>query len=223
MSFQGFPARLRFTPIPDLFINKLSVELNRDELRLMLLVFSLLYQKRGFPRYITGDELAKQATLLEISNQKAALVRLLQMGFLLELITTDNTPVYMINNTEGQKTSEQIDNDELKLGAIETTPTSTPQTVLPDIFTLYEQNIGLITPMVAEELKDALNTYREGWIQDAIKEAVSLNKRNWKYIRRILERWSIEGKAELSPNGTHSQNIDSDKYIQGRYGRIVRR
>ena len=91
----------------------------------------------------------------------------------------------------------------------------------PDIFTLYEENIGMLNPLIAEWLKEAENLYPESWIRDAIKEAVSLNKRNWRYIDRILENWSAEGRGD----GTHKRGskTDPDKYIKGKYGHIVRR
>ena len=37
----------------------------------------------------------------------------------------------------------------------------------PNIFALYEQNIGLLTPLIAEDLKDAINHYPEEWIEAA--------------------------------------------------------
>jgi DnaD/phage-associated family protein len=92
----------------------------------------------------------------------------------------------------------------------------------PDIFTLYEQNIGMLTPRIAEELREAEKLYPETWIKDAINEAIALNKRNWRYIERILEHWSAEGKR----NGTYKRDFkktDPDKYIKGKYGHMVRR
>ena len=79
----------------------------------------------------------------------------------------------------------------------------------------------MLTPMIAEELREAEKLYPEGWIRDAIKEAVSLNKRSIRYIVRILERWSAEGKSD----GTYRRysKTDPDKYIKGKYGHIVRR
>jgi len=56
----------------------------------------------------------------------------------------------------------------------------------PNIFILYEQNIGLLTPPIADELRQAEQTYPAGWIEEAFREAVSLNKRSWRYIRAIL-------------------------------------
>ena len=64
----------------------------------------------------------------------------------------------------------------------------------PNIFVLYEQNIGPLTPLLAEELMEAEDTYPAAWIEDAFREAVELNKRSWRYIQRILERWAAEGK-----------------------------
>jgi DNA replication protein len=91
-----------------------------------------------------------------------------------------------------------------------------------NIFALYEQNIALITPMIAEELKEAEKLYPPQWVEDAFKEAVTLNKRSWKYIARILERWASEGKD----SGEYKRDIkkdDPDKYIKGKYGHLVQR
>jgi len=95
-----------------------------------------------------------------------------------------------------------------------------PPTV--NVFALYEQNIGIITPMIAEELKEAENLYPPQWIEEAFKEAVTLNKRSWKYIARILERWASEGKD----SGEYKRDIKKDgpdKYIKGKYGHLVKR
>jgi DnaD/phage-associated family protein len=95
-----------------------------------------------------------------------------------------------------------------------------PPTV--NVFALYEQNIGIITPMIAEELKEAEKLYPPQWIEEAFKEAVTLNKRSWKYIARILERWASEGKD----SGEYKRDVKKDgpdKYIKGRYGHLVKR
>jgi len=64
----------------------------------------------------------------------------------------------------------------------------------PNIFVLYEQNIGLLSPLLADELKDAADQYPAEWIEAAFREAVQHNKRNWSYIRAILRRWETEGR-----------------------------
>lgn len=71
----------------------------------------------------------------------------------------------------------------------------------PTIFSLYEQNIGLLTPMLVEELAEAEKLYPTDWLQEAFRIAVGYNRRNWRYIVRILERWAIEGKHEDKLDG----------------------
>ncbi|MFL5761491.1 MAG: DnaD domain-containing protein [Thermomicrobiales bacterium] len=94
----------------------------------------------------------------------------------------------------------------------------------PNVFRLYEQNIGLLTPLIADHLVSALESYPQEWIEDAINEAVSYNRRSWRYIQRILEQWSIQGRGESGGSTSHethrrrdSRYLDPDQYRQGRH------
>ena len=130
--------------------------------------------------------------------------------------------LYFINTASDREAVERIRSGELKLPKIETVTPAFAPAEQKDILSLYEDNIGLLTPMIAEEIKDALTEYPEEWIRDAVKEAVDANKRNWRYIARILERWTTEGKKD----GTHrrdNQKEDPDKYIRGPYGHLIQR
>jgi len=91
-----------------------------------------------------------------------------------------------------------------------------------NIFSLYEQNIGIITPMIAEELKEAEKLYPPQWIEDAFKEAVALNRRSWRYVARILERWAREGKDSGEYRRDAKKDVP-DKYVRGKYGHLVKR
>jgi len=64
-----------------------------------------------------------------------------------------------------------------------------------EIFKAYEQNIGILTPMIGEKIKDALTIYPEQWIEEAIGIAVKQNARRWSYIEGILKRWEQDGKG----------------------------
>lgn len=82
-------------------------------------------------------------------------------------------------------------------------PPSTPEVdvnvqdeALAKIAKVYETEIGAITTMVADDLKDATATYPLKWILDAIKEAVKHNARSWSYIEAILKRWHAQGNQE---------------------------
>lgn len=87
----------------------------------------------------------------------------------------------------------------------------------PNVYTLYEQNIGLLTPIMAEKLQEAEGQYPQEWINAAFEEAVLNNKRNWRYIERILERWTVEGRQSGKDRGSVEQSLDLDKYTKGKY------
>lgn len=107
------------------------------------------------------------------------------------------------------------------------TPTSSPalvEPVRPSVFQLYEQNIGPLTPLLAEKIAEALEEYPVEWVQDAIEEAVSYGKRHWRYIQRILERWAAEGRETASTRRNHStaEPLDPAKYLTGKYAPLFR-
>lgn len=66
----------------------------------------------------------------------------------------------------------------------------------PSVFSVYEQEIGVLTPIITEELLLAEKEYPPGWIEDALREASKNNKRNWKYALAILKRWAVEGRGD---------------------------
>lgn len=94
----------------------------------------------------------------------------------------------------------------------------------PNVFRLYEQNIGMLTPLLAERLVEALELYPQEWIEDAIAEAVSYGRRNWRYIQRILERWALEGRQHETDQGRQgpARPLDPDKYVRGKYAPLFR-
>lgn len=107
-------------------------------------------------------------------------------------------------------------------------PTVTPER--PNVFRLYEQNIGLLTPLIADHLVDALETYPVAWIEEAIAEAVAYNRRSWRYAQRILEKWASDGRGpgagerndEAHRRG-EAGRLDPDRYKNGRYLDAARR
>jgi DnaD/phage-associated family protein len=70
----------------------------------------------------------------------------------------------------------------------------------PTVFRIYEQNIGPLTPLIADQLIKALETYPVGWIESAMEEAVAYNRRSWRYVSRILENWTVDGPSGRTGN-----------------------
>ena len=63
--FTGFPAKMRFTPIPNVFFSSLLPQISDvAELKITLHIFWLLYPKKGYPRFTTYRELLSDKSLL---------------------------------------------------------------------------------------------------------------------------------------------------------------
>ena len=230
--FSGFPARMDFTPLPNLFFSSLVPQINDPaELITTLYIFWELYRKRGHPRFVTYRELASNKSLIASLKGLAApvdevlcqsLEKAAQRGTILHLIL-DSEAVYFLNTESNRQAITRIKNGELHLSGLtikEPAPTNTEEP--PDIFTLYEQNVGMLTPIIADELREAEKLYPETWIRDAIKEAVQLNKRSWRYIARILDNWQSEGKSDGAYQ-RDSAKTGPEKYFTGKYGHMVKR
>jgi len=234
--FVGFPTKMEFTPLPNLFFSSLLPQINDiTELKVTLHIFEELYHKRGYPRFVTYRELLGNTSLMnslkETTNSEEVLRKALDMatqrGTLLHLaLDKDGVPedIYFLNTESHRQIMAKIQNGELKLSGLKAVGQTYVDTEeQTDIFTLYEQNIGMLTPMIAEELREAEKLYPVNWVKDAIKEAVSLNKRNWRYIARILEHWSSEGRDSGAYQRDSAKKAGQDKYIKQKYGHMVRR
>jgi DnaD/phage-associated family protein len=229
--FAGIPAgRQDYTPVPNLFLTEVLPDIDHlGELKVTLYLFWLLTQKTGERRFVSGEELAADARLTSSlgpsirSPEEAlreALDRAVARGSLLR-VTTGELPAardwYFANTEKGRQAV-----DDLLAG--KWTPTESEQrhhlqSQRPNIFVLYEQNIGPLTPLLAEHLMEAEKTYPASWIEDAFREAVELNKRSWRYVQRILERWVAEGRE-----GEKAQRADEQdwrRFLKGGYAKYV--
>ena len=72
----------------------------------------------------------------------------------------------------------------------------------PNAFKIYEQNVGLLTPLIADAIKDMLKTYPPEWVEDAIKETALSGGKSAKYAEKVLQRWEREGKSTGRPTVT---------------------
>lgn len=84
----------------------------------------------------------------------------------------------------------------------------------------YESEIGIITPMIADDIQDTVKTYPLKWILDAIHEAAVQNKRGWKYCLAILKRWKAQGNQEPAnkPATTPTSYIPDMGDLEKQYG-----
>jgi DNA replication protein len=233
--FNGFPAKMQFTPVPNMVFSSLLPQItDLNELKTLLYIFQLRYMKKGSLRFVAQSELAGLPGLLSgfggpdpAAALRTVLDTLERKNIILHLRmrrAEAEHDLYFVNDEEGRTATGKISSGDVEiLGFEPSLPAETAAGPPQDIFTLYEQNIGMLTPLIADELREAGKQYSENWIREAIKEAAALNRRNWRYIARILEHWATEGKDDGTHRRNTAQNSDPDKYIRGRYGHMVQR
>lgn len=218
--FSGFPAgKVQVTPLPNLFFSELVPAIDDlAELKVTLHIFWYLAHSKT--THARASDLRANRTLAQSlkANDAApetelerALARAVARGTLLHWASAEDD-FYFLNTERGRRAHDKIQGETLPRDQIAPEPAATA--TRPNIFALYEQNIGLLTPMLAEELKDAEQNYPTEWIAEAIKIAVEQNKRKWSYARKILERWKTEGRGAQ----TKKKSWYGDEY-----GKLVKR
>ena len=225
-STEGFPDNSRFTPVPNLLFGPLLEEI--DDLLVLKCLLRVLWlhsQKKGFPRFLTWEELITDRTLskaLSISGSSFSTVlgdtldKAQQLGALIHLqVDSDGSivDVYMPNSQEGRRAAEHLESHSLDASLPVQGKPQTAPTDRPNIFSLYEENIGIIGHIMAEELKEAEKSYPQEWVEEAFREAVVHNKRSWRYIEVILKGWMAEGKEHGEP-GRYSKKVDAREWIR---------
>jgi len=222
--FPGFPeGKLRMISLPEVLFTDLVPYIDDlQELQLTLLVLCSLARRRAkVAPWVTRAELLADPAVREViaSEGEAALDCLLEKcvtrGVLLSASWERGDGAveerYFANSPRGRMAVAA-----LKRG-IDAAQAEAPGRL--NIYTLYEQNIGPLTALLSEELREAETTYPQDWIEEAFREAVRLNKRNWKYIWAILENWRTKGRDETD-RGDREEN--GRKYIEGDYADFIK-
>jgi DNA replication protein len=206
--FQGFPSGVtQLTEFPEIFFVDLLPEIdNLNEMKITLYAFWYIQQLVGDIRYMKLSEMRKDTVLKKALGQTEgignyydildiSLGRAVDRGSLLMVDGKNKKDRFYFINTP--RSTAIIDGYEK--GQWDLDSSSQQQLVgldlnKPDIYKLYENNIGLITPIIADQLKAAGEEYPLDWIEDAIRIAVENNVRRWTYISRILASWNERGR-----------------------------
>ena len=251
MPFNGFPRNVRATPVPDPFFNSLLEEIeDLAELKVTLRLLWLLGQQHRQPRFVSEQELFNDPTLARglaamggdpRERIRQGLNLAVTRGTLLRHAGADRSEVrcYLLNTDDNRRRLAQ-GKPNMRLGARDNesmpdgqpAPAQRQQENSPNIYDLYENNIGTIGPLMAEQLAEAEERYPPQWIEEAFKLATYENKRSWRYIAGILRRWAAEGRAGFEEPAEDSRNTqpgvgvkagatlwDADGMQHGEHGR----
>ena len=231
MAFTGFTTDKLVGLPPELFSEVLPAITLPSELKVTLHVFYRMSRQRGSaPRRVSWDELAGDKTLrrgLRAVSKLRAPEELLAEGLeaavrratLLHVVLPDDGRAvnwYVVNTAVNRLWAERIG-----LAGAALAPNDTLPEERFELITLYEQHIGLVTPLLLDELREAEERSPTHWIEDAIREAVRANARSWRYISKVLERWAANGRQDAKDRA--ERPIDVEKYFDGTYGDLFRR
>ena len=230
-TFRGFTGSTLYTPVPNPVFGPILEQIqDLAELKVTLRGLWLFHRAH---RAVSMDEFLADRSLLkglrsEGKNAEEEIRRGLRLavarGTFLTHQREETGAVFLLNTEAGRRALAGLEAGEagvpLEMG--DEPAVDSPELQRPNIFALYEDSIGLLSPLLAEELKEAEVRYPEPWLREAFGIAVAENKRSWRYVAGILRRWTAEGKenrgdarrGEDGKPGRHSEKDQRQKYLK---------
>ena len=234
--FKGFQQNTdRATPIPPEFFSSLLPRLDDlYEIKLTLYLFWFVENTENEFPHFTAEQLALDSIFLSgfgttHPEQITNLHNSIQLAVKDKILLTTADPeqmeprVFFLNTPAGRHGFELLQNGTLKIEPINDSLVKLTQ-ARPNIFKLYEENIGVITPMIAETLTELEESYSPEWIREAFIEAIKNNVRKLRYIEVILKNWQEEGRYERTDrrrSKKDQEEYDPDRYIDGDYSDFI--
>ena len=250
-AFSGFTGKTLYTPVPNPVFGPILEQIqDLAELKVTLRGLWLFTRKRGALRTVTLDEFLADRSLIKglrsdgnESPEEAirqGLRQAVNRGTFLTHQLEGTGTVFLLNTEADRRAIARLNPGEAGFEIDETAPEFgpaqrevTPEEERPNIFALFEDNIGSLSPLLAEELKEAEQRYPAVWLYEAFGIAVAENKRSWRYVAGILRRWTAEGRenkggaerGEDGKPGRHTEKDNREKYLddyQQRWGKPPR-
>jgi DNA replication protein len=227
--FSGFPSgKVEMVAIPAPFFSDLLPQIDHlGEMKVTLYALWFLERSDEDVRYLTWHDFSADERLLAGmgKNKEAAeaalryaLEKSVQRGTLLRTRSENDSEedaLFFLNSPRGRAAAQAY--LEGKWTPSGSHPTLRLNLERPNIFRLYEENIGPLTPLIADALKTAETAYPASWIEDAIRSSAQANKRSWRYIEAILK-----ARLERSPDEANQRDPEKSyrRYLEGKYGDI---
>ena len=232
MTFNGFPpGKISTTRIPSLFFKDLLPQIDDlVELKVTLYALWQITRLEGEIRYLkeenfTGDpEFMAGLGATPAAQQEAVqngLERAVNRGTLLKIAVPDGEGVlviYFFNSPRGKAAVQSVADGSWRPSDGDS-PAPTLSLEQPNIFRLYEDNIGPLTPLIADTLREAEAEYPQEWIREAVAIAVQNNVRKWNYIEAILHSWQDGGRDERQDRG-HTKK-DRQGYLEDEFAEFI--
>lgn len=212
--FPGFTSSETFTQIPDSWIRLTNEIDDIAELKVTLYAIWRIEHMEGNFRALSEAEFAAEALGLKIDEIQRGLGKALERGILLKS-EREADVFYFLNSPRGRLSVEAFAKGQIKASSSSYVPSKS------NVFKLYEENIGALTPLLADMLREAEREYPGAWFEEAFEIAVTRNVRNWKYVEAILRRWKENGKDER--RDSQDSVKDAKRYTEGEFSEFFRR
>ena len=188
--FKGFTDSETFTPLPDKFFHNLLKEIDdAAELKVTMYFLWRAEHMDGPFRALNRMDFNVKELGLSAEEITRGLEKAVRRGSMLK-VEKEAVVYFLLNSPRGRAGIQAIESGTWNPAS----KISAPPMERPNVFRLYEENIGPLTPLIADALKDAEELYSDEWVADAIELAAKNNKRNWKYCEAVLKRWKDEGR-----------------------------
>lgn len=215
-SFKGFTDSETFTQLPDKFFRQLLKEIkDPDELKVTLYFLWRAEHMEGPFRALSRMDFDVKELGLGAEDVTRGLEKAIKRGSLLK-VQREAKVYFLLNSPRGRAGVQAMESGKWTPGE-----SSAPPMERPNVFRLYEENIGPLTPLIADALKDAEELYSDEWVAEAIELAVKNNKRNWKYCEAVLKHWKDEGRHGKKDQQDARQG--SERYTKSEFEEYLKR
>lgn len=226
-------------PIPDehgttrvpnaVLASMLAAPIDADLIAFSLRALWWLERSSAYPKAVQLTDLRTDRTLVEVLGQPFGdlLAQSLRRGYFVTH-TAGGTEYLLLNTASVARSDDPVttapastngnadasaDADADPWGSVSERPTT------PDAFRAYEQNIGRLTPMIRDSIKQALQDFTDAQIEDAIRIAVENEARSWQFVAGVLRKWTRDGIPDerhtaTEPGGARLSEDQLRKYLE---------
>jgi len=206
-TFNGFTSSETFTAVPDSLLRDLLAEIeDADELRATLHAIWRIEHQEGPVRFLRRADFGGFASGVGKAVARGTLLR----------VQNEAGEFFCLNSPRGRVSVEAIQSGRFDPSNVQ----NAPPVEHSNVFTLYEQNIGALTPLIADMLREAEKEYPSMWFEEAFEIAVAKNARHWRFVEAVLKRWKEKGKDERKDQQDAVK--DFERYTDGEFSEYLK-
>lgn len=214
--FPGFTSAETFAQFPDSLIPLMKDMEDVAELKVTVYALWRIDHMEGNFRALRESDFEPGTLGLDADAVRRGLDKALERGSLLQ-VRQDAEFFYFLNSPRGRLTAEALQKGHWNgSAAVFSSPS-----IRSNIFKLYEENIGALTPLISDMLREAEREYPAEWFEEAFAAAAGRNVRNWKYVEAILKRWKENGKDERKDQSNPDK--PAERYTDSEFSEFLHR